>query len=135
MKIVVIDGQGGRIGKAIIEQLRAQEVEASITAIGTNSLATSAMLKAGADQGATGENPVVIACRKADFIVGPIGIVVANSMLGEITPRIAEAVGQSDAKKILIPVNKCIAVAGVQEMSLAQYVSQAVKMLVSGCTC
>lgn len=130
MNIVVIDGQGGRIGKAIIEQIRACSINCEITAIGTNSLATSAMLKAGADNGATGENPVVIACRKADYIVGPIGIVIADSMLGEITPKMAEAVGQSDARKILIPVNKCISVAGVQEMTLSQYVENAVQMIV-----
>lgn len=130
MNIVVIDGQGGRIGKAIIEQIRACSINCEITAIGTNSLATSAMLKAGADNGATGENPVVIACRKADYIVGPIGIVIADSMLGEITPKMAEAVGQSDARKVLIPVNKCISVAGVQEMTLSQYVENAVQMIV-----
>lgn len=129
MRIVVIDGQGGKIGKAIIEQIRAVGKECEITAIGTNSLATSAMLKAGADMGATGENPVVIGVRNADVIVGPIGIIAADSMLGEITPRMAEAVGQSTARKILVPVNRCFEVAGVQEMSLSQYVSQAVEML------
>lgn len=129
MLIVVIDGQGGRIGKAVIEQLRSSEVKAEIIALGTNSLATSAMLKAGADNGATGENPVVITSQKADIIIGPIGIVIADSMLGEITPKMAEAVGQSSARKILIPVNKCISVAGVQEMGLAQYVSCAVQMV------
>lgn len=129
MRIVVIDGQGGKIGKAIIEQIRAVGKECGITAIGTNSLATSAMLKAGADMGATGENPVVIGVRNADVIVGPIGIIAADSMLGEITPRMAEAVGQSTARKILIPVNRCFEVAGVQEMSLSQYVDRAVEML------
>jgi len=129
MRIVVIDGQGGKIGKAVIEQIRAVGKECKITAIGTNSLATSAMLKAGADMGATGENPVVIGVRNADVIVGPIGIIAADSMLGEITPRMAEAVGQSTARKILVPVNRCFEVAGVQEMSLSQYVSQAVEML------
>lgn len=129
MRIVVIDGQGGKIGKAIIEQIRVVGKECGITAIGTNSLATSAMLKAGADMGATGENPVVIGVRNADVIVGPIGIIAADSMLGEITPRMAEAVGQSTARKILIPVNRCFEVAGVQEMSLSQYVDRAVEML------
>ena len=129
MRIVVIDGQGGKIGKTIIEQIRAVGKECEITAIGTNSLATSAMLKAGADMGATGENPVVIGVRNADVIIGPIGIVAADSMLGEITPRMAEAVGQSNARKILVPVNRCFEVAGVQEMSLSQYVARAVEML------
>ena len=128
MKIVVIDGQGGRIGKALIEQLRAKTADAYLLAVGTNSIATSAMLKAGAAAGATGENPVVVACRDADVIIGPIGIIAADSMLGEITPRMAEAIGQSRARKVLVPVNRCFEVAGVQEMSLSQYVEQAVEL-------
>lgn len=128
MKIVVIDGQGGRIGKALIEQLRAKSADAYLLAVGTNSIATSAMLKAGADAGATGENPIVVACRDADVIIGPIGIIAADSMLGEITPRMAEAIGQSRARKVLVPVNRCFEVAGVQEMSLSQYVEQAVEL-------
>lgn len=130
MKIIVIDGQGGRIGKTVIEQIREAKIDCTITALGTNSLATSAMIKAGADNGATGENPVVVGCRNADIIIGPIGIIAADSMLGEITPKMAEAVGQSDARKILIPVNKCFEVAGVREMSLSQYVSEAVSLIV-----
>lgn len=129
MRIVVIDGQGGKIGKAVIEQIRLSGKQCQITAIGTNSLATSAMLKAGADMGATGENPVVIAARDADVIVGPIGIIAADSMLGEITPRMAEAVGQSRARKILVPVNKCFEVAGVSEKSLTDYVNLAVELI------
>ena len=129
MKIVVIDGQGGKIGKAIIEQLRTKGCEEQILAVGTNSIATSAMIKAGSDAGATGENPVVVACRDADVIVGPIGIIAADSMLGEITPKMAEAIGQSKARKVLVPVNRCFRVAGVQEMSLSQYVEQAVDLV------
>ena len=128
MKIVVIDGQGGRIGKALIEQLRAKGCEGYILAVGTNSIATSAMIKAGADAGATGENPVVVATRDADVIIGPIGIIAADSMLGEITPKMAEAIGQSLARKVLVPVNRCFEVAGVQEMSLSQYVEQAASL-------
>ena len=130
MKIIVIDGQGGRIGKTVIEQIREAKIDCTITALGTNSLATSAMIKAGADNGATGENPVVVGCRNADIIIGPIGIIAADSMLGEITPKMAEAVGQSNARKILIPVNRCFEVAGVREMSLSQYVSEAVSLIV-----
>ena len=130
MKIIVIDGQGGKIGKTIIEQIRGAGIDCTITALGTNSLATSAMIKAGADNGATGENPVVVGCRNADIIIGPIGIIAADSMLGEITPKMAEAVGQSNARKILIPVNRCFEVAGVREMSLSQYVSEAVSLIV-----
>ena len=128
MKIVVIDGQGGRIGKAVIEQLRARNSTDYILAVGTNSIATSAMLKAGADAGATGENPVVVASRDADVIIGPIGIIAADSMLGEITPKMAEALGQSKARKVLVPVNRCFDVAGVREMSLSQYVEQAAEL-------
>ena len=128
MKIVVIDGQGGRIGKAIIEQLRAKACSDYLLAVGTNSIATSAMIKAGADAGATGENPVVVASRDADVIIGPIGIIAADSMLGEITPKMAEAIGQSRARKVLVPVNRCFEVAGVREMSLSQYVEQAVDL-------
>lgn len=129
MKIVVIDGQGGKIGKTIIEQLKAADSTSEVIAIGTNALATAAMLKAGADNGATGENPVVIASRTADVIVGPIGIIAADSMLGEITPKMAEAIGQSSAKKVLIPVSKCFEVAGVQDMPLSQYVTEAVQII------
>ena len=129
MKIVVIDGQGGRIGKSIIEQLRSSGCTDEVLAVGTNSIATSAMLKAGADAGATGENPVVVAARDADVIVGPIGIIAADSMLGEITPAMADAIGRSRARKVLVPVNKCFEVAGVREMSLSEYVREAVEIV------
>lgn len=130
MKIVVIDGQGGNIGKRIVEEIRKKKSDAFITAIGTNSAATSAMMKGGADQGATGENPVVLAMRDADVVLGPIGIVLSDSMLGEITPRMAEAVGSSRAKKILIPINRCMTVAGVDEsLTLSDYISLAVDKL------
>lgn len=107
MQIVVIDGQGGRMGKTMIEQLKAAQVQAEIWAVGTNSIATAAMVKAGADYGSTGENPVVVAAKQADMIVGPIGIVIADALWGEITPAMAVAVGQSRAEKVLLPVNKC----------------------------
>ena len=90
-----------------------------VTAVGTNATATAAMLKAGASRAATGENPVVVACRKADIIIGPIGIVIADAMFGEITPQMAIAVGQADATRILLPVNKCDnLVAGVNDVSM-----------------
>lgn len=124
MKIIVIDGQGGKMGQGVIAQLKKLHPELDITAIGTNSIATSAMLKAGADAGATGENPVIVASRDADLIIGPIGIVIANSLLGEITPPMAEAIGSSHAKKILIPVNKCNHyVVGCGDLSLSEYIS------------
>ena len=130
MNVVVIDGQGGRMGAQIIEGVRAAGLPLEITAIGTNVLATSAMLKAGANRGATGENPVIVACREADVIVGPIGILAADSLLGEITPAMAVAVGQSRATKLLLPVNQCKnIVVGTQQMTLAQLVAEAVAQL------
>ena len=127
MKILVIDGQGGRMGKSVIEQLKKKWPDLAITAIGTNSLATSAMLKAGASAAATGENPILVNSRTADIIIGPIGIVMANSLLGEITPAMAEAVSSSPAFKILIPVNRCCHfIVGCGEQSLTAYISEVV---------
>lgn len=130
MKIVVIDGQGGRMGRLLIEGVRAAGLACDITAIGTNVLATSAMLKAGADRGATGENPVIVACRDADVIVGPVGILAADSLLGEVTPAMAVAVGQSRATKLLLPVNQCKnIIVGTQQMTLSQLIAEAVAQL------
>lgn len=127
MKIVIMDGQGGKIGKLLVEQLKKDLPACALIAIGTNSIATSAMLKAGADFGATGENPVVFNCLDADLIIGPLGIIIANSLLGEITPAMAMAVGQCKAKKILIPVNKCgCVVIGAEELPLSEYIAMAV---------
>ena len=131
MKIVVIDGQGGRLGKLLVEEVRARLPQAQILAIGTNALATSAMLKAGADFGATGENPVLRGVADADGVLGPVGIVVANSILGEVTPAMAAAVGSCRGKKYLVPMNSCgVIVAGVAEQSLSAYVADAVEALV-----
>ena len=130
MRMVVIDGQGGRMGAQLIEGVRAAGFPCDVTAIGTNVLATSAMLKAGADRGATGENPVIVACRDAEVIVGPIGILAADSLLGEVTPPMAVAVGQSRAIKLLLPVNQCRnIVVGTQQMTLSQLVAAAVNQL------
>ena len=130
MKFVVIDGQGGRLGKLLVEALLARFPQGEIWAIGTNSIATSAMLKAGAHFGATGENPVVRAVADADAVLGPVGIIAADAILGEVTPRMAEAVGGCRGKKYLIPMNSCgVAVAGVREMSLPAYVKEAVELL------
>ena len=120
MKIIVIDGQGGKIGRTVIEQLKKRFPDQELLAIGTNSIATSSMLKAGASQGATGENPILVASRDADIIIGPIAIVMADSLLGEITPSMANAVSASRAYKILIPTNRCNHyIAGCQEVSLS----------------
>ena len=118
------------MGAQLIEGVRAAGLNCDITAIGTNVLATSAMLKAGANRGATGENPVIVACRSAEVIVGPIGILAADSLLGEITPAMAAAVGQSSAVKLLLPVNQCKnIVVGTQQMTMAQLVSETVAQL------
>ena len=130
LRILVIDAQGGGIGKQIIGSIRARKLEAFITAVGTNSLATTAMLRAGADAAATGENAVIVGCRKADLIIGPIGIVIADSLYGEITPAMAAAVGRSDAKRLLIPVNKCdnIIAGLVKDGNLGTYINDAVRI-------
>ena len=134
MKIVVIDGQGGRMGSLLIEGMREAKIDADITAIGTNVLATSAMLKAGADRGTTGEHPVIVACRSAQVIVGPIGILSADSLLGEVTPNMAVAVGRSDAVKLLLPVNQCKnIIVGTQQLTLTQLITQAVAQIRALC--
>lgn len=131
MKIVVIDGQGGRMGALLIEKLmnkiKASAISAEVIAIGTNSIATAAMLRAGADAGATGENPVIVACRDADYIIGPIGIIAADSLLGEVTPAMAAAVAAASAEKILLPVNKCkLHVVGTADKNVASLIEEAV---------
>ena len=126
MKIVVIDGQGGRLGKLLVEAVKERLPQAEVLAVGTNGIATATMQKAGADYVATGENPVVRGVMDANVVLGPLGIVVAHSILGEVTPRMAEAVGGCRGKKILIPMNSCgVSVAGTQEMGLAGYVKLA----------
>lgn len=127
-KILVIDGQGGKMGAALTAKLKALPIAAEVIAVGTNTAATAAMLKAGADAGATGENPVVVCCADADIITGPMGIITANALLGEITPRMAAAVSESRAHKLLIPVSRCsVTVVGVQELPLGDYVAMAAR--------
>lgn len=123
MKIVVIDGQGGSLGRALVEQLRLRLPEQEIIAVGTNSIATAAMLRAGASRGATGENPVRVNAAEADLILGPLGLVLADALLGEVTPAMATAVGAAKAVKLLVPVSRCsLRVAGVAELPLSDYV-------------
>ena len=130
MNILVIDGQGGQLGSALIKAIKANFQNLNITAVGTNATASAAMLKAGAHQAATGENPVIVACRKADVILGPVGIVIADALFGEITPRMAVAVGQADAVRILLPVNKCDNfIAGVPVLTMSVLVEDSVKKL------
>lgn len=128
MKVLVIDAQGGGLGKALVEQLCRALPKQPLIALGTNALATAAMLKAGADMAATGENAIVFNCRDADVIIGPLGILSANAMLGEISPAIAQAVGSSPAQKILIPSQRCaIHVAGVRSQPLDALAQEAVQ--------
>ena len=123
MKLVVIDGQSGRVGALLVERVRAAGLPLELLAVGTNAIATAAMMKAGAQRGATGENPVLVACRDAGIIAGPIGILMAGALMGEITPAMAVAVGQSPAKRILVPVNHCDNyIVGVTDLSMAKLI-------------
>ena len=123
MNLLVIDAQGGGIGKQVVAAVKKNFPAVRVTAVGTNSAAATAMLKAGADAAATGENAVIVGCRKADVIVGPIGIVIADSLYGEITPAMAAAVGQSAAKRILIPINHCDNyIVGVPDLAIGRLI-------------
>ncbi len=123
MKILVVDSQGGGIGKEVIKGILKEFPDADITAVGTNGLATAAMLKSGAKNAATGENAVVVGAKTADLIIGPIGIVIADSLFGEVTKKMAVAIGKSKAKRILIPVNQCSnIIVGVPDLSLSKLV-------------
>lgn len=138
MRVLVIDGQGGGLGRQLVAAISAACPDAELTAVGTNSLAASAMLKAGAARAATGENAVLVNARRADVIVGPLGIVIADALLGEITPAMAAAVGQADARRILIPVNHCdnyvVGIADVPVGTLVQSAAHKVRALwESGC--
>lgn len=137
MKLLIIDGQSGRLGAQIIEGLKKAGLSDchQIVAVGTNALATSGMINAGADQGATGENAVIVQCRTADVIVGPIGITLADAMLGEITPAMATAVGASNAARVLIPSDRCDTyVIGVTPMTRKQQIDAAVAQVMALCT-
>ncbi len=130
MNILVIDAQGGGMGRQLVSALKQAAPEAAVIAVGTNSAATSAMLKAGADRAATGENAVVVNARRADVITGPIGIVVADALLGEITPAMAAAVGSSGAVRVLVPVSHCATVvAGVPDLPLSSLIQSAVERI------
>ena len=130
MKLVIIDGQGGRLGSLLVEAIKKEALPVEPLVIGTNAIATAAMLKAGANQGATGENPVLVACRDADVIVGSLGILSADSLLGEITPKMAVAVGQSRALKLLLPLNRCNnRVIGVKDATRSELVKETVGQL------
>ena len=128
--VMIVDAQGGGLGKQLISEIRKEITDIHIIAVGTNSTATAAMLKAGADEAATGENAVRVVSRKADYILGPVGMVIADSMLGEITAVMANAIASSDAVRIMIPFNTCNnIIAGVSEKSTGKLISQAVSQL------
>ena len=130
MTILVVDGQGGGVGRQLATQIKETFPDVRLMAVGTNTIATSAMLKGGADTAATGENAVIVAARKADVIVGPLGIVVADSLGGEISPAMANAVAQSDSKRILIPFKHCEnVIVGVSDYTLGHLIQQAIDEL------
>lgn len=128
--LLVIDGQGGGIGRSLIECLRKMDADVYIRALGCNAIATSAMLKGGADDGATGENSILVCAPAAKVIAGPMGIVLANSMLGELTPAMAKAVADSSARKVLIPVQKCnTSIAGVGDAPMGALIENAADII------
>ena len=128
--IMVVDGQGGGLGKAIVDRIRKLNLPLRILGTGTNTAATTAMLKAGADDAATGENAVVFNAQNADYIIGGLGIIAANAMFGEISPAMANAISSSRGMKLLIPVNKCnLVVAGIQGNGLTEKIDEALSFI------
>lgn len=133
--ILIIDGQGGKIGRALIEKLLEASGDFEITAVGTNSIATSNMLKGGAVRAATGENSIIVASKKADVIAGPIGIIMADAMLGEITEKAAAAVATANAKRVLIPMNRTpcdTTIVGIKDSPVTVLINQAVEEILKG---
>ena len=133
MKILIIDGQGGKLGKQLVEKCMVSKSEGvTVIAVGTNAIATANMLKANPDEAATGENAIVVCARKADVICGPVGIVIADAMNGEVTPAAARAVGQSNARRILIPMNRCDTVVVGVKGSFGDLVEEAAALVFAG---
>lgn len=132
--ILVVDSQGGGLGKILIAKIKESGLNCIITAVGTNSLATSAMIKAGADHAATGENALVVACKKSDVILGPVGIAIADSLYGEVSAKMAKAIGKSKAIRILIPFSHCDTIlVGIENNTLVQHAQLAVDELLKVC--
>ena len=135
IRIAVVDGQGGGIGKAVVERIKSADIKGvEILALGTNATATGQMLRAGADEGATGENAIVHNMKEVDIVVGVIAVLAANSMLGELTPSMVEAIGGSKAFKVLLPINRCgIHVVGVKDTNLSLLLDEAVVSITEYC--
>ena len=130
MTVLVVDGQGGRLGSQLVKEIVQRFPEHDLLAVGTNSMATERMLKAGAARAATGENAVAVACRRADVIVGPVGMVIADALLGEVTPVMAETVGRSGAVRILLPSDKCdTLIAGIGGQGMSALIADAMDKL------
>lgn len=130
IRIAVVDGQGGGIGAIIVEKLKSNFPNLDVLALGTNSLATAKMLKAGADKGATGENAVIYNVKDVDVIMGVVAILMPNAMMGELSPRMSEAIGASDAMKILVPLEKCnIRVAMPGDYSIGEYIDYSMELV------
>ena len=127
MRIAVVDGQGGGIGRSIVERVKKEFPELTVTALGTNSTATGQMMKAGADEGATGENAIVHNMQHVDVVMGVIGILSANAMMGELSPAMVTAIGGSHTMKILLPINRChIHVVSVEDAPLSVHLDNAI---------
>ncbi len=128
--VAVIDGQGGGMGRGLVEAIKKKWPQLHVRAVGTNSLATAAMLRSGADDGATGENAVVFNAHRADVLLGPIGVLTPNGLLGEVSPAMAAAIGGSEAVKILLPSQRCsIRLAVGEPQPLQFYLDQAMRLL------
>ena len=130
MNVLIIDGQGGRIGKQLVAAVKKESPAIKVYAVGTNGAATEAMLGAGADYAATGENAARVCAAKADVIAGPIGIAIADSLLGEVTPALAAAVGGSAARKVYIPMNLCDhVIVGIADLSMSKLIALAAEKI------
>ncbi|MGH4036846.1 MAG: DUF3842 family protein [Sphaerochaeta sp.] len=130
IQITVIDGQGGSLGRTLVKRIKKEFPDIFVLAIGTNSLATSAMLSSAPDAIATGENPVIVAARKSTIIIGALGIMIADALHGEITPKMALALGQSDAHKILIPISRCnTSIAGTEKIGMDNLISDSIEII------
>ena len=128
--VAVIDGQGGGMGRGLVEAVKKKWPQLHVRALGTNALATAAMLRSGADDGATGENAVVFNAHRADVLLGPIGVLTPNGLLGEVSPAMAAAIGGSQAVKILLPSQRCsIRLAVGEPQPLQFYLDQAMRLL------